>query len=290
MGYELEIILIAFFTALSCSLMGLFWVLEKNAYLSDAIGHSVLLGVVLVFLMGFDPFGIWGSVGSILSAFACMAIILAITSKRRFAHKRLPNDAAIMLTMGSFFAVSILLITKFASSVHLDEDTVLLGELIFSAFDRVILNGQDFGPKSFYKSFLLFFVNGLFVLLFFKELKMASFDSRYLRSIGRKNQLLQAGRVVLTAITTMLAINIFGVVLSVSFFVAPVATVYLFRFRRLEFFFFPMVIFLAIHILLGYWLSYKLNVSVAGSMVSVMLAGFLACLLMGNSLFQTGRK
>ena len=51
MDTGLEIQIIAALTAGSCSILGVFLVLKSMAMISDAITHTVLLGIVLVFFV-----------------------------------------------------------------------------------------------------------------------------------------------------------------------------------------------------------------------------------------------
>src|ERR687892_1914099 len=48
---QLEIQLIAMVTAVACALPGAFLVLRRMALMSDAISHSILLGIVLAFFV-----------------------------------------------------------------------------------------------------------------------------------------------------------------------------------------------------------------------------------------------
>ncbi len=52
---------------------------------------------------------------------------------------------------------------------------MLLGELAF-AFDRLVVAGQDIGAKGIYVSGAMLMINLLFILLFYKELQLATFD------------------------------------------------------------------------------------------------------------------
>ena len=54
MSIELEIQLVAVVVAMACSLAGVFLVLRRLALMSDAISHTVLLGIVLVFFITRD--------------------------------------------------------------------------------------------------------------------------------------------------------------------------------------------------------------------------------------------
>ncbi len=50
MSAQIEIQIIAIIVAVACSIPGVFLVLRKMAMMSDAITHTILLGIVLGFL------------------------------------------------------------------------------------------------------------------------------------------------------------------------------------------------------------------------------------------------
>jgi manganese/zinc/iron transport system permease protein len=54
MSVALEIQLVAVVVAVTCSLSGVFLVLRRMALMSDAITHTVLLGIVLAFFVTRD--------------------------------------------------------------------------------------------------------------------------------------------------------------------------------------------------------------------------------------------
>src|SRR5918999_1810107 len=49
--YQAEVIAIAMVVAAACALLGVFLVLRRMALMSDAITHTVLLGIVLAFFV-----------------------------------------------------------------------------------------------------------------------------------------------------------------------------------------------------------------------------------------------
>ena len=51
---QLEILNIAIVTAAACSLPGVFLILRKMAMMSDAISHTILLGIVIAFFITHD--------------------------------------------------------------------------------------------------------------------------------------------------------------------------------------------------------------------------------------------
>ncbi len=54
MGFSLEIQLIAIMVASACSILGTFLVLKRMAMVSDAITHTILLGIVVAFFAVHD--------------------------------------------------------------------------------------------------------------------------------------------------------------------------------------------------------------------------------------------
>ncbi len=50
-GTQIELQLIAVVVAVACALPGVFLVLRRMAMMSDAIGHTVLLGIVIAYFL-----------------------------------------------------------------------------------------------------------------------------------------------------------------------------------------------------------------------------------------------
>ena len=86
------------------------------------------------------------------------------------------EDTAIGLVFPALFSLGIILITQNANDVHLDVDSVLLGELAFAPFDRLIISDIDLGPKAIWVIGSIFICNCILVITFFKELKISTFD------------------------------------------------------------------------------------------------------------------
>lgn len=265
----LEIIVVAYFVAAACILIGAFWLVQKNAFLSDTISHSVLIGIVLFYLI-FDQISGWGAF--VAAALSGSGSIFFIDFLSR--GKKISRDGATVMVLSLFLGGSIILITKYADQVHLDRDSILLGELIFVVFDRVQIAGYDLGPKALYRALVVFVVDGLFIAFFYRQLTMQVFDFQFAKNIGRRGKLLEIGFVFCCSITAVVALDAVGVVLGVTFFITPVATAFLFVKRKL-WFLFPIAFLLqAIALPMGYGLSYALNASVASSMALVVTIFF----------------
>ena len=57
------------------------------------------------------------------------------------------DDAAIGLVFPALFSIGVILISRYAGDVHLDIDAVLLGELAFAPFDRLIMAASISGRR-----------------------------------------------------------------------------------------------------------------------------------------------
>ena len=168
---HLEIQLIAMLVAVACSIPGTFLVLRKMTMVTDAITHTILLGIVLGFLV------VQNVHSPILSISAVAMGVVTVWAIEMFTKtKQLSSDAAIGIVFPFLFSLAILLISRYTSSIHLDIDSVLLGELAFAPFHRLRLFGVDIGPLSMYTMGAIVLVNLTLVLLFFKEIKLAIFS------------------------------------------------------------------------------------------------------------------
>ena len=260
MSADLEIQLIAVLVSVACALPGVFLVLRQMSMMSDSITHTILLGIVLAFFITHDlnsPFLIIGA--------AMMGVITVWLTETLTKTKLLSEDSAIGVVFPLLFSIAIILITRYAGSVHLDTDSVLLGELAFAPFDRMIISGRDIGAKSIYTSAVLLLVNITLISVFFKELKIASFDPLLAAVLGFSPTIIHYGLMTLVSLTAVGAFEAVGSVLVVAFMIGPPITAYLLT-DSLKIMLFLSIIFGALSGILGYHLAYLLDVSIAGSM------------------------
>lgn len=118
-----EIILLASLTAMACSLPGVFLVLRRMTLLSDAISHTVLLGIVAAFFLTGSLTSPWLIIGA-----ASMGVFTVVLVEGIQKSTLVREDAAIGLVFPALFSLAVLLISLFGKNVHLDLDSVLLGE------------------------------------------------------------------------------------------------------------------------------------------------------------------
>lgn len=264
---QLEIQLVAVVVAVACALPGVFLVLRRMALLSDAITHSVLLGIVLAFFIVRDLSSPFLIVGAALSGLLTVALIEILSSRR------LAPDAAIGLVFPVLFSVGVILIGLYAGSVHLDTDIVLLGELAFVPFDRVVVAGYDVGPVALYKIGAVLALNVIFVTLLYKELKIVTFDRALAASLGFAPVILHYSLMGSVSVTAVTAFDAVGSILVVALMIAPAASAYLLT-DDLKRMIWISAVLGALSAVSGFWVAHALDASIAGSMALMTGAVF----------------
>jgi manganese/zinc/iron transport system permease protein len=269
---QVEIQLIASIVAIACALPGVFLVLRRMAMMSDAISHTVLLGIVLMF------FAI-KTLDSPLLIFGAAAIgVLTVGLVELLSKSKLvKQDAAIGLVFPALFSIAVILISKFARGVHLDSDAVLLGELAFTPFDRVMLFGIDL-PHSLVVMGIILMVNNALIFLFYKELKLATFDPGLASALGFSPALINYGLMTTVSVTAVGAFDAVGSVLVVALMIGPAATAYLLTDNLTKMLWLSALSGVGSAIS-GYWLARALDANIAGAMATTIGLIFLITFL-----------
>ncbi len=269
MSAPLEIQLIAVMTAAACALPGAFLTLRRMSMTSDAITHTILLGIVLGFLVTNDLTSPLLMVGATLTG------VLTVWLTGMLQRTRLVSeDSAVGIVFPLLFSVAIILITRYARSTHLDADSVLLGELAFAPFDRLVVGGVDIGAKGIYIAGALLLINAVFITVFFKELTVTTFDPRLAAILGFLPSVISYALMTLSSLTAVGAFEAVGSVLVVAFMIGPPVTASLLT-DDLKTLLFLSVGLGALAGVLGYQMAEALDVSIAGSMAVMVGALFL---------------
>lgn len=270
---QLDIQIIAALTAAACAVPGVFLVLRRMAMMSDAISHSILLGIVIGF------FVVDSTTSPLLILFAAAVGLLTVVLVEWLHGTGLVReDAAIGITFPLLFSLGVILISKYAGNVHLDLDAVLLGELAFAPFDRLQIGGWDLGPKGMWVMGTILIVNLALVIAFFKELKLATFDPALAASLGFAPALVHYGLMSVVSVTAVGAFDAVGSILVVALMIGPPAAAYLLTddLRRMVGL---SVLIGVLASILGYWLAHWLDASIAGAMATTIGIVFLGVLL-----------
>jgi len=266
---QIEIQLIASLVAVACAIPGTFLVLRKMAMISDAISHSILPGIVIGFFITQDLNS------PVLILLAALTGILTVVLVEYIQKTGLvKEDTAIGLVFPALFSIGVIMIAKNANDVHLDIDAVLLGELAFAPFDRLIVSGTDIGPKSLWVVGTILLITVTLLIAFFKELKVSTFDKGLAASLGFSPAIIHYGLMSVSSVTTVGAFDAVGAILVVALMIAPAAAAYLLT-TDLKKMLGLAVVFGIFSAILGYWVAHWLDASIAGSITTVLGLVFL---------------
>lgn len=270
---QIEIQLIASLVAVACAIPGTFLVLRKMAMISDAISHSILPGIVVGFFITHD---LNSPLLIILAALTGIITVVLVEYIQKTGLVK--EDTAIGLVFPALFSIGVIMIAKNANDVHLDIDAVLLGELAFAPFDRLIIAGTDVGPKALWIIGVILIVTLIFLLAFFKELKVSTFDKGLATSLGFSPAITHYGLMSVSSVTTVGAFDAVGAILVVALMITPAAAAYLLT-KNLKKMLVLSVIFGIFSALFGYWVAHWLDASIAGSITTILGLLFLVVYL-----------
>ncbi len=272
-------LLIGIFAAVACALPGNFLVLRRQALIGDAISHVVLPGIVVAFLAT-GTVSTWPMmIGAALASVAAVVLIEAI---RRLG--RIEPGAAMGVTFTSMFAGGVLLLEQSdTSTVHLDVEHALYGNLESLIWlDAVGWESLwDFAalaelPNELVRMAATLVVVSLFIWLFWRPLKLSTFDEGFARTLGMRTGLLGLALVIVAAVAAVAAFDAVGSIIVIAMFICPPAAARMMT-NRLELQITWSVVFAILSAVLGYfvagfgplWIGAQNAVSAAGMIATV---------------------
>lgn len=199
--------------------------------MGDALSHTALPGVILAFLFGqwlhttgwisetdltsLEPF-------LLVSGAMVIGVLTAILTEAVQKLGRVESNAALGVVFTSLFALGLLLVRLAADDIHLDPDCVLFGQLELAVWERVPVWGVQVPVAALTNGGLLL-LNGMLLLLFFKELRLAAFDPELATSLGIHAGWLHYLLMGVTAATVVTAFTSVGSILVVAILIVPAA-------------------------------------------------------------------
>jgi manganese/zinc/iron transport system permease protein len=220
------IVVVGILAAVACGLLGNFLVLRRMSMMGDAISHAVLPGLAIAFL-------VTGSRTS-LAMFIGAAVVGVFTAVfTQWIHKfgNVDRGASMGIVFTTLFALGLLLIVRAADHVDLDQSCVLYGAIELTPLD-VVWRADLFGlvldvPRAALVLASVCLLNLLFVILFFKELRISSFDPELATTMGINANLMHYLLMTLVAITTVAAFEAVGSIIVIAMLIVPAATAHL---------------------------------------------------------------
>ncbi|MCE9606347.1 MAG: metal ABC transporter permease [Planctomycetia bacterium] len=254
-----------------CAVLGCFLVLRKLSLLGDAISHAVLPGIVLAFLLaGRSPMPM------LLGAMATGVLTtFLIQTLQRYGG--VAEDAGMGIVFTAMFSVGVLLLSNFASQVDLDPSCVLYGQIEYIPLNVETIFGIEV-PKALPIMLSALVAVIAFVTLFWKELKLTSFDPALATAIGINATLIYYLLMGMTAVVSVAAFEAVGALFSVAMLIIPPATAHLLTDKLGRMVWWSAALAISASFF-GYLVSKLLNVNAAGMMACVAGGQFAAAVV-----------
>lgn len=215
---------------LLAGLVGTFAVVRRQSLQGDAISHAALPGVALAFMLGGrSPLMI--VLGAACTGWLAMTAVKGITGR-----SRIPFDTALAGALAVFFGFGLVLMTylrKLNEILSTRPPDGFLEEWLQPHARDATRHGLEkylFGQAAFLEDADVTTIVGLgsailiLVTLFWKQLKLASFDRDFAASLGFPMRALELLMTSLIVCTVVLGLQFVGVVLMSALLVAPVVT------------------------------------------------------------------
>jgi manganese/zinc/iron transport system permease protein len=292
------IVITAALAAMACALPGNYLFLRRQSMMGDALSHTVLLGLVTAFLLmhvlevhgwiSRTSSAIWEPTVMAVGAIV-VGVLTAILTESLRKLGGVEGSAALGVVYTTFFALGLLLVRLYADSVHIDAQCVLYGTIETVVLDT--LPGTSI-PREAVTNGAMLAINGVLVILFFKELQIAAFDPDLSRAMGIPAGVIHYALMCVTAITLVAAFKSVGSILVVAMLIVPAATANLLTHRLPTMIVLSLVIAaasavlghamaLALPPIVGRWLGFPMIVdaSTAGMMSAAAGLLFVAALV-----------
>ncbi len=266
---QIQILMIATLVSVSCSIVGTFLLLRKMSMMTDAISHTILLGIVLSFFITKDLASPLLLVGAGFIGVLTVYLVEVI-----YSTKLISEDSAIGIIFPLLFSIAIIIISKYARNIHLDVSCVMLGDITFAPYNKLIIGGINFGARAIYSSGATFLLNLIFVSVFFKELKISTFDKALAFVLGMMPTLIHYLLMTLVSITIVSSFEAVGSILVIAFMIGSPATAYLLT-NNLKKMLLLSAFIGIFNSVFGYFISSYYDVSIPGSIA--LMTGITFC-------------
>lgn len=207
--------------AIASALLGPYLVLRKMSMMGDAISHAVLPGLAIAFLVSDSRASLPMFIGA-----AIVGLLTAIFTEWIRSFGKVDEGASMGVVFTGLFALGLVLVVQAADKVDLDPGCVLYGAIEMTPFDTTTFLGYDF-PRVVITLGAVALLNLTCILLFYKELKITSFDPALATTLGISSRVMHYLLMTLVAVTAVASFEAVGNILVVAMFIVPAAAAYM---------------------------------------------------------------
>lgn len=238
--------------------IGIFLVVRRQSFLADTLAHVSLAGVAIGLLLGFDP----------IVAAVALAILASLLIERLRSRGGLLSESALALVLSGSLALAVILLGV-AHGFNANLFSYLFGSV------------TTVSPADVSTVLALGAVVLIAVVACYKEFFLLGLDEELAASGGLRRGWFNGLLAVLAGVTIALSLRIVGALLVGALMVVPVLAASRFGlgFRRTHVLGVVLSIF---SVVIGFFLSYALDLAAGGTIVGTAIAVFLLALLLGR--------
>lgn len=243
-------------SAALCSILGVFVVLRRTAFLGDALAHTAFGGMALGIFLGVFP-----------TYVALVVVVLGAVAIEMLRERGMYGELSVALIYATGLAGGIVLVSK-SGGLNVSLLSLLFGGILTVTWQEVYLVAA------------LFAVVAAVILAFYKEFFLITFDSEGARVNGVPTRALNLSFTILTAVTVVLAIRVVGILLVAALLVAPPAAALQLR-VGLRATLAASLSIASVSVVAGILLSVIADTAPAGTIILVALLIFLVTMVTG---------
>ena len=241
------------------AVVGSYLILQQMGMMSGVISHAVLPGISIAFFLEINL-----AVGAFIAGILSALLVIGIQKR-----SRIKVDAAMALTLTSFLALGVILITSL-NTTQIDLDEILFGDILGVTSSDV------------WRTFIITIIILILNKLFYKELEFYTFDPLGAKACGLPVNLLYFGLICAITLTIVASMQTVGVLLVMSLLVGPAITAYLLV-KELDRMMIVGSIIGAFSSIAGMYVSYYLDLPSGAAIVLVIFTFFLLAFLFSPS-------
>lgn len=259
-GYELmrNALAAGILVGILCPVVGTYLVVQRISFLGSVVSHALLPGLAIAnFLQA--PLSAGAFLIGIFSTFITAWI---------GTQSKVKADAAMTITLSSFFALGIVLLSVLGTRINLE--SLLFGDILTITPSDVWL--------------ILGVVLAVFtaIKLFYKELLYFTFDPAGAEAVGLPVQVINFSLMAAITLTIVAGIQAVGVVLVVALMVTPASAAFLLV-KELHWMMMLGSVLGALSSVIGMYASYYLDVPCGPAIALIVFGFFLLALLFSPS-------
>lgn len=204
-------ILVLMAVAASGSLVGSFLILRRMTMLANALSHTILLGIVGVYL--FTKTGLFEEAGGVdiqamLSAAFVMGLVTTFLTQFLTVTVKLQEDASTGLVFTTLFAIGVIIVTLFVRNAHIGIE-IVMGNVDALHYKDLILVG------------IILLLNVILIGVFFKEYLITTFDPGLARALGFSTVFFDYLLMTQVSVTAVGAFKAVGVLMVLALITGP---------------------------------------------------------------------